>query len=295
MTGEVDPVPPERGGPRDAWARLTPYEVGVPGREFADRTFGAIREEAEGRGTNLRDPGAFILLGEVGRALREIQGEERGGEAIHRYGAFLFHAFHFHGAGEFLLLAETAATRYLVEGSPVPETWRGELPREAGYLQLPRHLFWAKPEAGDEAPAEPLDGIFWTKSVGNTLSLLVALGVRGDRPGLSVIELPPVPLADAPRWVSESARDEGEDFETTLPGGELERLYSVATLGEALKLTGRALGYLAITPEALGEEERAPHPREAEEAGAQPLPSLLPFRRLRLVGGGAVESDREGA
>ena len=286
MSAATDSVPPGRGGPRDAWARLTPYEVGVPGREFAERTFGAIREEAEGRGADLTDPGAFILLGEVGRALREIQGDERGGEALHRFGSFLFHAFHFHRAGEFLVLAETAATRYLVEGSPVPEGWRGELPAEAGYLQLPRHLFWANPEEGEDAPPEPLDGVFWARAAGNTLSILVVLGVRDDRPGLSVMELPPVSLVDAGRWVSEKVREEGADFETTLPGGELERLYTVQTLGEALKLTGRALGYIFTAPEALGEPERAPHPGEAGRDPASPRPSLLSFRRLRLVAGG---------
>ena len=42
---------------RDLWARLTPYEIGIPGRAFADRAFAEIREEAESRGTDLMDPG----------------------------------------------------------------------------------------------------------------------------------------------------------------------------------------------------------------------------------------------
>ena len=289
----------------DAWVRRTPFEVGIPGREFADRIFGEIGEEAETRERDTTDPGAFILLGQVGRALREIQGEEdRGGEAFHRFGAFFFHAYHFHRAGEPLLLLETLAARYLVEGDPTFEGWAGELPGEAGYLQLPRHLFWSHP-GGEDAPAEPLDGIFWTRSAGETLSLLVVLGVRGDRPGLSVMELPPVPLSDARSWVRERVREAGRDFETDLPGGELDRLYSVRTLGEALKLAGRALAYVVTVPEALGEEERPPHPTDVDED--DPAPSFLSFRRIRLVSdagaegalgpeeGGAAEHDDGGS
>lgn len=287
-----------RGGadpdsPRDEWARITPYEVGIPGREFADATFGAIREEADGRGADLTDPGSFILLGKVGQALREIQGEERGAEVLKRFGAFLFHAFHFHRVGELLVLMETPLARRLAEGSLDPGSWTGELFADAGYLQLPRNLFWAAPEAGSgESSPEPLDGIFWTRASGDTLALLVALGVRDDRPGLSVIELPPVPLADARNWVLERARPEGVDFETTLPGGELDRLYSVLVLGEALKLAGRVLAYLATTPEALTSVERAPHPKEVRRDPSTPRPTLLPFRRLRGPGseGGLKES-----
>lgn len=269
---------------RDAWARLTPYEVGIPGREYADENFAAIAREAAARGVDASDPGAFLMLGEAGRVLRELQSEEgRGGEMFQRFGAFLFHAYHFHREGERLILLETALARYLVEGSPGAGAWAGELPQGAGYLQLPRHLFWSRPDE-DETP-EPMDGVFWARSTGDTLSVLVALGVRRDRPGLSVVALPPVPLADAPAWVREPARAEGEDFRTTLPGGELDRLYSIETLGEALKLTARALAYLHAVPEGLGEEERSPAPAEVRGEGqGGPLPSRLPFRRLRLRG-----------
>lgn len=45
-------------------------------------------------------------------------------------------------------------------------------------MQLPRHLFWSRSQ--DDAPAEPVDGIFWARSSGETVSLLVAMGVRRD-------------------------------------------------------------------------------------------------------------------
>lgn len=270
---------------RDAWARLTPYEVGIPGREFADTNFKAIRDEAEGRDVDLSDPGAFLLLGEVGRVLREIQGGERGGEAIHRFGAFLFHAFHFHEAGEPVLLLATAATRYLVEGRSAErdtadrrwEPWSGRVPAPAGYIQLPRHLVWSHPDP--EGPAEDLDGVFWTRAAGDSLALLAALGIRSDRPGLSVIPLPPVPLADASAWTRMEAR--GTDFETTLPGGELDELYSVVTAGELLKLVARVFQYLDAVPESLGAVETSPRPDEVDDALRGTRPSFLPFRRIR--------------
>lgn len=268
------------------WARVTPYEVGIPGREFAERVFSAIREETRSRELDGDDPGSFVLLGEVGRAIREIQGEERGGEAIQRYGSFLFHAYHFHEAGEPLLLLEEELARHLVEGAFAGVTWGGELPSEAGYVQLPRHLFWSDP--GEEETPEPLDGFFWARTARDTLSLLLVMGVREGRPGVSVIEVPPVDLSEAGRRLDDAVRGSGEDFETKLPGGDLNRLYTVATLGEAVKLASRVFAYLVAKPESLGGEERAPT-QSGETPGAGTRPSVLPFRRIVL--GGAPGDD----
>lgn len=270
---------------RDAWARLTPFEVGVPGREFAEEAFAAIREEAEGRGVDLRDPGAFLLLGQVGRVLRAIQGEERGGDALERFGAFLFHAYHFHRAGERLLLVETGTLRSLLDrperGAGPGEGWSGALPSDAGYLQLPHRLVWSHPDP--EGPAEDLDGVFWTRSAEDSLSLMLALGIRADRPGLSAVALPTVPISDAPEWLEAPARGEGEDFATTLPGGELDRLYSVVTAGEVLKLVARVFAYVEARPEALGARDEAPRPEEVGEEAGGARPSFLPFRRIRAL------------
>ena len=284
----------DAGRPRDAWARMTPYEVGIPGREFADENFRRIAEEAETREVDTTDPGAFILLGEAGRTLKEIQGEGEdspqrpgGGEALHRFGAFLFQAFHFHQAGELLLLVGTEAVRGVVEGRLELGRWEGELPADAGYLQLPRHLVWSHPDP--EGPAEDLDGVFWTRSAGDTLSLMAALGIRPDRPGLSVVPLPPVPLADAARWPQARVRgeDQGPDFATTLPGGGLDELYSVVAMGELLKLVGRVFAYMNAVPESLGALERSPRPEDLSDE--RTVPSLLPFRRIQAV---EAESSR---
>ncbi len=275
---------------RDAHARITPYELGFPGREFAERWFSAIGEEVAAREVDPSDPGAFLLLGEVGRMVRELQGEDRGPDALRRFGALVYHGYHFHDAGEPLLLLETPAARYLVDGSAEAEgsgahppsgssgtpglpAWTGELPEPAGYLQLPRHLFWVHSE-GEGVP-EPLDGFFWTRAGDAGLALTAIAGIRGDRPGFSILPLPPVPLKDAGRWVTERIRSDGADFATTLPGGELDRLYSLLTTGELLKLAALVFAYRGAVPHAMGERERA------GEGGVHP--TTLEYRRLRLV------------
>jgi len=280
---------------RDLWARMTPYEIGIPGRDFAEKTFAAIREEADARAIDPLDPGAFFQLGEVGRAIRAIQGEERGGEAIERFGAFLFHAFHFREAGEPLYLLGTSLARRLVEVPDPAMRWDGGLPTDAGYLQFPLHLFWSR--SLSEGPAESLDGLFWARGPADTLALMVALGIRGDRPGISVVELPPFPLADAAIWVGGGGREGGEDFATTLPGGELDRLYSVVTLGEVLTLAARVFAKIAQDPGVLADVERAPKLEGGGSVVESVRPSLLAFRRIgdRHGASGGTTGEIEGA
>ncbi len=243
---------------------------------------------------DLHDPGAFILLGEVGRAIREIQGEERGGEALQRFGAFVFHAFHFHAAGEPIYLLERETARHLVGDSFEVGAVDPRPPDDAGYLQLPRNLFFSAPEESQHA--EAVDGIFWTRSSGDTLSLLVAMGVREGRPGLSLTELPPVPIRVAKAWLSQPVRADGRDFASALPGGELGGLHSLATLGEVLKLVARSFAYLGSGDDILGPEEIAPHPREISERRG-PTPSRLPFHRVTLRKSSTTGEERfeEGA
>lgn len=258
-------------------ARITPFEIGLPDPRFRENTFAAIREEANARGYDLSDPGAFILLGEVGRAVREIQGDERGGEALQRYGAFLFQAYHFHAAGEVLYVLDEDAARHLVRERFEGSSWAGELPSEAGYLQLPRNLFWSEP--AEDEPAEPIDGLSWARSAGDTLSLLVAMGIRRGRPGLSLAELPPATLAGARTWPTTSVRLEGSDFEGLLPGSDLEELYSVVAMGEALKLLARAFAYIVESPHVVDlATESGGSEEEAVEVGS---PSRLSSRRIR--------------
>lgn len=266
----------------DAYARVSPYELALPGEEFAETHFPTVAREAEARGMDATDPGAFVMLGTVGQALKALQGPEDDPELIRQHGLVLFHAYHFQRAGEPLFLLDTHVARYLVETSPAGEGWSPSTPGPAGYVQLPQHLFWAEPV--EDRPPESVDGFSWVVSEPGALHLLLALGLRDDRPGFSIVPLPAVPLEEAGTWAREEAREEGPDFESSLPGGELERLYSLETTGEVLKLTARTFWYLDTCPEAAC-------PEEPTEPGPEPRPSALPYRRVRLTDERTAEDD----
>lgn len=255
----------------DAFARLTPYELSFPDLAFARRHFVAIREEAEVRGVELTDPSAFVMLAATGKALREIRGPEDDPALIHQYGYLLYHSFHFCEAGEPLYLFQTAALRDLLEKEPETAGWTPGLEPAAGYVQLPQHLVWVR--AAPNTPPESLDGFFWSRVSPDRFGLLLALGMRADRPGLSVVPLGDLPTAEAADWAHMEMREGGGDFTSTLPGSEIEGLYELRSSGEALKLAARALRRIEL-PE--GIDEAAP----TEEGADGPRPSTLPFRRV---------------
>src|SRR4051812_41900308 len=132
----------------DAYARLTPYELTFPDLGFARAHFDAIRTEAEERGTELRDPTAFVMLASTGQALREIRGTQDDPSLIRQYGLLLYHAYHFCAAGEPLYLVSAVVLRALVAEGPGEPGWIPALDPDAGYAQLPQHLVWVR---GDES------------------------------------------------------------------------------------------------------------------------------------------------
>jgi hypothetical protein len=273
MSGARESLPGGTSSSSEA-PRSTPFGLGLPGVAWVEERLGAIAEEARARGSDPSDPGAFLLLAQVGASLGDLRADEASSpELFHSFGLFLFHAFHlFQGdtAPGLLLDVAPAMARYLVEADPAPAGWEGDLPAPAGYLRLPRHLFWTRP-GGEEAPAEALDGIAWVRSRTRAgvphLALLAVTGMVGERSGFSVLPVPPVPLGDARRWLTETARapEEGPDFGSTLPGGELGRLYSVETAGELLKLVARALALAVVDP---GTVRPVPERAEADTAPA---------------------------
>ena len=280
----------------DSYARVTPFERAFPDASTAEERMERIRRDVreEGMEGALEDPGRFLALPAVAEVVHGIRDPESGGEEVQKHGIFLYHAYHFHEAGQPVHFLETGAARYLVEAAsgetgPAEAEVSIQPPEPAGYLQLPRQLFWVEP--GEDAPPEPVDGFFWASPDGEQLSLLLIGGMREDRPGFSVVPLPPVPLADAGSWIRTSIRETGPDFETTLPGGELERLYSFETTGEVLKLVARAFRYEERHPEAVTREEPPGRgadgdggggsTEEAEEEGG-PKPTRLPYRRIHL-------------
>jgi len=261
----------------DSYARITPYELLLPEEGFADQRFPLIEEEAEKRKADISVPERFALLSEAGAVLREIRGEEDDPQLIHQYGILLFHAFHFWKGGQPFLQLETGVVRYLVEVDLKSGEWVPSLPGPAGYVQLPQHLFWAP--GGEDAAPESLDGFFWSAVDGEMLSLLVVMGIRKDRPGLSVIPLPALPLSAAGEWAAMRVRPEGKDFQSSLPGAELENLYALEAGAEAMKLAMRIFWYLDVFPGSVAEGVRGP------EGGGGPQPSRLGFRRIVLKEG----------
>ncbi|HUH13557.1 MAG TPA: hypothetical protein VMK65_10620 [Longimicrobiales bacterium] len=249
----MSPDAPAPNAPAPDAPRQTPYELVFGHAPFESERFPAIAEEAEQRGTHARAPEDLINLAEAGALLRALIPDDvppaLRGEMLLSHGRLLYHAWHFWRAERPLWLLERRAARYLVEARPRPTDWGLRAPAPAGYLQLPRHLFWGTGEEG--APAEPIDGLFWALFSGDdgpgdapVLRLLLVLGMRPGRPGFATTAVE-APLGEGP-WLAVDARPGGRDFENVLPGGELEGLYAVTTPEEALKLASLAF-WLAET------------------------------------------------
>lgn len=231
-----EPVDAERS---DA-TRLTPYELVFGGAAFDESRFELLREQADTHGATT--PSALLMLPAAGELLRELRPVEPSTgdhqEVIARTGALLFHAYCFWRHGRGVHAMDAALLRQTLDRAPPVGSWLFRVPAPAGYVQLPHHLFWAR--VADDAAAEPVDGFFW--SVADPadpllhLDLLLALGLRRGRPGVSLVDLAVEDATAAGHWADVRARPDGVDFENILPGGELQGYRAVTTRGEVLKL-----------------------------------------------------------
>lgn len=271
--------------------RLTPYELVFAEARFEEELFPAIQAEADTRGGDLDSPEGFVMLSTVGKLLRDLQPARIPGEAVssagallEQYGALLFHAFHFWAADRRFYALEAAVLRGLLDHPPSIGDWLLRAPHGAGYIQLPRHLVWARVD--EDTPPEPADGFFWTAvpvAAGDPLrrlNVLLTMGLRPGRPGLSVVPIAAdVPPAGAQEWLTTAARPENGDFANVLPGGELQGWFSITTPLEVLKLVCLCFWYIATHPGAVV-------PVEPTTAGAGASPHTLPPSRLaaRRVG-----------
>lgn len=232
--------------------RPSPYHLAFGAEDMDDTLFPPIAEEAAARDMPLDDPDRFLFLTGVGRLLQAIagspdEGDDGGvghgaGEVLQQHGRLLFHAFHFWREGKCEVELDEETVRRVLDEDAVADDRALSPPARAGYLRLPRNLVWATPEPG--LRPEPADGLFWmfndTDADRPSLHLLLALGVRAGRPGFSVVTATGE-LESGPHWADVDGRPGGGDFTTTLPGGELDRLYSVETTAELLKLASRCL------------------------------------------------------
>lgn len=158
-------------------------------------------------------------------------------DAIRQYGRLLYHAFHYWRARKPTRRVDEEGLRWLLDDVTTVGEWSLNPPSSSGYLQLPRNLVWAEPAPG--LTPEPVDGFFWThvepEDEPPLLHVLLVLGVRPDRAGFSVVPATGV-LDTETHWAEVDARPGGTDFETSLPGGEMDELYSIETAAEVLKL-----------------------------------------------------------
>ncbi len=264
----------------DAYLRKTPFERLLPDPEFFDRHLDAILAEAAERELGLDDPGAFAMLEATGAAVEELRKPDGGAAATHIHAILLFHAFQLKRAGGLHRLVSAGAARWAVETSmePAAETsrpsWGAEAPGSV-YWQLPQHLFWVRADA-DAAPTS-LDGVFRTVT-GDRVHVLGVMNVFDGAPGFEILPVPPAPVADLPTWATIDARgpdEDARDFESAMPGAELEGLYELRTVGELLKLVSRL--------ERLAAADRSLAPTEPAESEGRPAPSALAHERLVLV------------
>jgi len=258
----------------DEYARQTPFEIAFPDFGDAETLFQQVVEEADARGVPMGDLSRFIMLGSVAALVKSLRGPDAPMEVAHESAALAFHALHFARAGRRLDLVTTAVARHLVAESSAWAEFTAPGPGapapagQAGYVQLPQHLFWM--EVSPDDPPQSVDGFFWTLTEDDVLRVLLALGLSGDQ-GMVIVPLPEAPWADRGAWLNQSMRDESADFASSLPGAELDSLYSFESAGEVLKLLVRLFAHV---------ERVQPTSGTAGATGGSPTPSTLPFFRV---------------
>lgn len=239
---------------RAAAARITPYELILEPLEST--VFPAIRSEAEQRGKDARRRDQFLLLGTVAAALSEMMADDAPSEAVDEYGELLYEGFQFWSFGRRLYFFDDAVTERLSAREYELDGWIFAAP-PACYLQFPYQRFWAR--VGADQPFEPADGCFVVvddtapaPQAGAHLRLQLVLGVRTDRPGVSLMsyrtDLDPYVVSRLARtpW-----REGGAPFANTIPGGERMGYHTLATTSELEALVLRALHYLDTNPRSL--------------------------------------------
>lgn len=234
--------------------RVTPWDIIFGGPGFDEATFHLIREQVEARPA--ATPVEFFMLPAAGTLLKDLMPEDSDASAhrelVDQVTALLFQCFRFwlHGRQTWEFTGAAAAT-VLSEAGPAAasaDEGRVEAPAPAGYVQLPRNLLWAR--VADDAAPEPVDGFFFSApeasegAAAGRLDLLLALGVRPGRPGISTVDVSIEGDDMLQHWAGVDARPGGTDFENVLPGGELQGYHSLTTRAEVLKLAARCFRLL---------------------------------------------------
>lgn len=224
--------------------RMTPYELVLESLESA--AFPAIRAEAIARESDTRRRDQFVLLGHVGATLKEIVPDDSPADAIEEYAELLFHGYQFWSFGRRLYVFDDATTERITAPTFEIRGWELAAP-PAAYLQLPYQRVWARIES--DAPYEPIDGVFVlvdetepAPEAGAHLRVQLVLGLRRDRPGLSLISYRTDldPKGGVLRGAHPTRMD-GTAFANVIPGGERMNYRTLVTTGELEALVLRAL------------------------------------------------------
>jgi hypothetical protein len=226
--------------------RPTPFAVVFGG--IANERFPAIAEALRTGGASSEGRDAFVLVEPVARLLQDLAPAEASPDELEAHLRLLHHAYRHWTAGGWLYRVGEATLARVAAGGRISS----RLPRQALYLQVPAGKVWRPPV--DDAPAEPLDGLFVTETdAPGEVALLAVFGMHRGRAGFSAVALEGrADEDDAARGELEvaAARPDGSAaFAPLLGGTALAGLYSVVTAGELLLLTCRLLALLPAGPD----------------------------------------------
>ena len=233
---------------------------------LADALFPAIDSEIAARGTDDADRDAFLLLGHVGGALREMLPPDAGADALEQASELLWHAWRFARTGSRLYVMSDAATARLMAPESPRDPWRFAAP-PACYVQLPYQRAWAR--VSEQAAYEPFDGWFAAArtlpSGTHEIRVLAVLGLRDDRPGISLLaHHATLDERDIGEHLAHPWRESGEPYANVIPGGERMGYRTLATRSELEALALRAWRVLDEGVAALERHDGAPEgPTEA--------------------------------
>lgn len=171
---------------------------------------------------------------------------DAGADALEQASELLWQSWRFARAGSRLYVISEGAAARLMAPEPNASAWRFAAP-PACYIQLPSQRLWAR--VSEQAAYEPVDGWFAAArtlpSGAHEIRLLAVLGLREDRPGVSLLPHADIlPEAEVGARITSPWRASGAPFENAIPGGERKGYRTLATAGEleALALrTWRAL------------------------------------------------------
>jgi len=214
---------------------MGPFELVFSGEVEAQ--FERMREEAALSRMDVTDRTLFVSLPSVQRILEQIESPQLltdNPAAAGEYHMPLYMGFRFWDAGKVVMDVERLPDCSTEGPCEVP------IPSGACYLRFPERWFWA--QIDQQAPHEPLDGVFVAQSSDlRRLSALAVLGLRPERHGFSQLSVTAaVEDLVAAQLVSRTPR-----FAPAMAGGTEAGFKSLASLGELLLLTQLALTQVA--------------------------------------------------